>query len=309
MVVYSILTTDCDTQYVRVYSTYNPSDNDPTKNPDEIQIQDAQVMITQEGGGAFSFEALSIDRLDKSRYATPIRAYRAFPFRPERGKRYTLNVSSVSFGTVTATTTVPASGSINPINPQVLENPFYTSFDFGVSVALSSEAKGYLTRIFVDYLYPPGDWTYQPKRFEIPLSRVAISCFWDLFKETYPCPTLRSTPAVPTITYFGRQYRPEERVPFNRIPYMHKIYHLYDREGAGILFRQAVFYLVQFDTRLWNYYAVANIFRDKLSVRTDEPDYTNFKNGIGVFGSMTVDSLVWELPEVIPHPQITGGCF
>lgn len=311
MVVYSVLTTDSDTQYVRVYSSYYPPDNDPTRNQDDTSVQDAQVSITQEGGLTFSFQPYTIERLDKSRYASPIRAYRAFPFRPERGKMYTLNVSSVSSGTLTATTTVPNAGSITPVSIDVLKDPFFTSHDFGVVAGLSAEAKGYLVRIYVDYLYPRGDGTYQPTRFEIPLSRQPISCYWDLFKETYPRPALRSSPATsPVWVPLGqKEYKPEERVPYSRIPYRNKIYHLYDREGAGILFRQALFILVQFDAPLWNYYAVASMYRDRLSVRTDEPDYTNIKDGIGVFGSMTVDSLVWELPEVIPHPEIRGYCF
>ena len=50
MVVYSILMTNTDTQYVRIYSTYNPPDYDPTQNPDEISVNDAQVSVQQEGG-------------------------------------------------------------------------------------------------------------------------------------------------------------------------------------------------------------------------------------------------------------------
>jgi hypothetical protein len=310
MVVYSVLTTDSDTQYVRIYAAYDPTDNDPTRSPDEISVKDAQVSITQEAGSTFMFQPKRITRADKSRYPSDIDAYYACPFRAERGKTYTLTVSSASMGTVTAKTTAPGGGVILPINPAVLGNPFGTSSDFGVSAALSPQAKGYLVRIYIDYLYPLGDGTYEPTRFEIPLSREVISCFWDLYKETYPHPMVRSTPPTPRIVVRGKEYGPEERVPYSRIPYMHKIYHLYDRQGAGILFRQAVFYLVQFDAPLWNYYSVANIFRDKLSVRTDEPDYTNIKNGTGVFGSTTVDSLVWPyMPEVIPHPLITGACF
>jgi hypothetical protein len=308
MVVYSILTTDSDTQYVRVYSTYNPPENDPTRNQDDTSVQDAQVSITQEGGATFSFQAFTIERLDKSRYSSPIWAYRGFRFRPERGKTYTLNVSSTSSGAVTARTTVPNAASILPVNVDVLENPFFTSNDFGLKAGLSAQAKGYLARIYVDYLYPPGGGTYQVKRFEIPLKRDIINCYLDLYKETYPHPTQRSTPAIAPFTIYQREYKPEEQVPYLRIPYMNKIYNLYNREGLGILFKQAVFYIVQFDAALWNYYSVANMYQDKLSVRTDEPDYRNFKTGIGVFGSMTVDSLVWSLPEIISHPQITGKC-
>ncbi|MEK6571100.1 MAG: hypothetical protein AABZ61_07005 [Bacteroidota bacterium] len=75
-------------------------------------------------------------------------------------------------------------------------------------------------------------------------------------------------------------------------------------------FVQAVFYLIQFDEPLWNYHNVANNLGERYSVRTDEPDYTNIKGGFGVFGSATIDSTVWPLPEKIPPPpaQGTAGC-
>ena len=315
MVVYSILTTDSDTQYVRVYSSYNPPDNDPTKNQDETSVQDAQVSITQEGGPTFSFQAKAIARSEKSRYPSDIVVYYSSPFRAERGKTYTLTVSSASMGTVTAKTTVPGEGSITPVNPVALANPCFGGSDFGLSAALSPQAKAYLARIYIDYLYPPGDGTYQPKRFEVPVRRDVISYYWELYEEIYTHPTLRSTPSTsPVWVPLGqKEYKPEERVSYNSSAALcYKVDDLYlsGREGC-VRFRQAVFYLIQFDAPLWNYYSVANMYRDRLSVRTDEPDYTNIKKGIGVFGSMTVDSTLWpHLPVIISYhvPRGTVGC-
>jgi hypothetical protein len=293
MVVYCVLTTDCDTQYVRVYSTYNPPNNDPTKNPDEVSVRDAQINIVEEGGTTFSFQQMAIPRLDTSRYLSGIDAYYAYPFRPKRGNTYTLTVSSASLGTVTAKTTVPGRGSVEPVNSFVLSNPRTSSVDFGLSARLAPEAKGFLGRICVDYLFTLDDRTYTPKRFEIPLGRQVISCFWGLFKETYPRPT--------------RKHIAQEQVPYSRMVYLNKLSYIYDREGAGIRFKHAVFYIIQFDAPLWNYYGLANGFQDRFSVRTDEPDYTNIPNGAGVFGSTTVDSLVWPLPEIIGH--LDPGCY
>jgi hypothetical protein len=306
MVVYSVLTTESDTQYVRVYSTYNPPDNDPTKNPDEISVKDAHVSITEEGGPTFTFQSRTIPRPPTSRYSGDILIYYSYPFRPGRGKTYALTVSSPLMGNATAKTTIPGQGKITPVNVDLLGDPFYTTQDFGVSAGISPEAQGFLVRIYVDYLYPPGNGTYQAKRFEIPLSREVVSCFWGLFAETYPVPQRRSTyPNAVNEIYANPT--PDEKVPYNREAYLHKISYLYDREGLGILFKQAVFYLVQFDDPLWKYYAVANGYRDRFSVRTDEQDYTNIKNGAGVFGSTAVDSLVRQLPEVIPH--LPPGCY
>jgi hypothetical protein len=311
MVVYSVLTTDCDTQYVRVYSAYNPPDTDPTRNPDEISVKDAQVSITQEGGPAFRFKPKTVTRADKSRYPNDVDAYYAYPFRAERGKTYTLTVSSATLGSVTAKTTVPGQGSITPVNPGALANPCFAGSDFGLSVVLSPEARAFLARIYIDYLSPQ-QGTYLPNRFEIPLRRYVISRVRELYVFIYPRPTLRSSPSTSPVTVEGKEFKPEERVSYRSDAFCQKVDDLYltGREGC-VRFRQAVLYLIQFDAPLWNYYSVANIYRDKLSVRTDEPDYTNIKNGIGVFGSMTVDSTLWpHIPVIIPYhvPPGTIGC-
>jgi hypothetical protein len=312
MVVYSILTTDSDTQYVRAYSTYNPPNNDPTKNPDEISVNDAQVSISQEGGGTFSFQQMTIPRAVKSGYASNIVAYYSYPFRVQRGKTYTLSVSSPTMGSVTAKTTVPGQGSMTPVNPSALANPCFSGVDFGLKVALSPEAKGFLARIYIDYLSADVHGTYQPMRLELPIRRDVISLVQHSFKDTYPSPLRRSTPAVGPVTVGQNVYRQEEAVSYRRDAFCQVVDDLYLSGLEGCVhFSQAVFYLVQFDTQLWNYYSVANIFRDSYSVRIDQPDYTNIRNGIGVFGSMTVDSTLWPyLPKIIPYhvPPYTAGC-
>jgi hypothetical protein len=321
MVVYSVLTTNSDSQYVRVYSSYLPPDNDPTKNPDEVSVKDAQVSITDEGGAAFSFHPITLPRPPGGRYSGDITAYAAYPFRAGEGKTYTLTVTSLTFGTVTAKTTVPDGGTVAPINPTALANPCCLPApcpvspppDFGVSALLSPDAKGFLVRIYIDYLRPAPDGAYQPRRIELPMRRDVISGWQGFFKEVYPYPMLRSSSVLVRDWSTGKlTYRTEERVPYNSKAFCQKVDDLYlsGLEGC-VQFEQAVFYLVQFDSPLWNYYKIANAFQDEYSVRTDEPDYTDIKNGVGVFGSMAVDSTVWPyLPRIIPYhvPQGTAGC-
>jgi hypothetical protein len=179
MVVYSVLRTDSDTQYVRVYSTYNPPDNDPTKNPDEISVNDAQVSIEGEGGATINFRLMTIPRPDTSRYLSSIKAYVAYPFRPQEGKRYSLMVSSPTYGVATATTVVPNRGSVSPTNGYALRDPWHTTVqNYGVSAALAPEAKGFLVRFYFDYLSPLPAGGYKPKRLEIPIRVDLLSYFW-----------------------------------------------------------------------------------------------------------------------------------
>jgi len=57
-----------------------------------------------------------------------------------------------------------------------------------------------------------------------------------------------------------------------------------------------VFILAQVDLHLYNYYNVANAFRDPYSTRIDQPDYTNIGGGVGVFESMVHDSAFFTFP-------------
>jgi len=60
--------------------------------------------------------------------------------------------------------------------------------------------------------------------------------------------------------------------------------------------------VIQFDAALYNNYSVENLFRDPYTIRLDEADYTNILGGVGVFGSLAVDSTVRALPEQISRP-------
>lgn len=53
------------------------------------------------------------------------------------------------------------------------------------------------------------------------------------------------------------------------------------------------------DSNLYNYYYTARGFDDPLTVRQDLPDFTNINGGLGVFGSMTADTVGVNLTELI----------
>ncbi|MEX1276339.1 MAG: hypothetical protein WEE20_10425 [Bacteroidota bacterium] len=46
-----------------------------------------------------------------------------------------------------------------------------------------------------------------------------------------------------------------------------------------------------------NYYNVVNGFRDPLSIRTDQPGYSNINGGQGLFAAYAVDSVTYRLPD------------
>ena len=63
-----------------------------------------------------------------------------------------------------------------------------------------------------------------------------------------------------------------------------------------VTFRRVVLRILQCEQNVYNYYNTVNEFRDPVSVRLDEPDYSNVSGGWGMFGAYTLDSLTYTLP-------------
>jgi len=57
----------------------------------------------------------------------------------------------------------------------------------------------------------------------------------------------------------------------------------------------AVVRLLQVDGAIYNYYSISHGFNDPLTMRTEKPNYTNIKNGLGFWGSAAYDSLSFQL--------------
>ena len=72
---------------------------------------------------------------------------------------------------------------------------------------------------------------------------------------------------------------------------------LTDHPHQKITFHRIVARVVQFEQGVHDYYNTVNGFRDPVSIRLDEADYSNIKGGKGVFGAYAIDSLVRDLPD------------
>jgi hypothetical protein len=302
MVVYSILTTESDTQYVRLYSTYNPPSNDAMKNPDEISVTDAVVKVTGTNplydGRIIDFQSFDLKRPDQGRYASDIGAYYAFPFRPIWGATYRLTAVSPTYGNATADLALPTRGLITFVNPFVLENPWNYPVDLTLSIKLSSQVKAFLVRLYIEYdLFHPETRVWIPHRVEVPFKVNVISKTMELFEYTYPSMTPRQTPENSSNLSNVR-----DSYTFLVSAYQNVVYQIVSHADSS-RFKQAVCYLIQFDEQLYRYYEEANRFNDKNSIRLDQPDYTNIQGGIGLFASMGIDSVQYPLPKTICPPR------
>ena len=293
MVVYSVLTTEFDVQYVRVYRNYIPEDNNPQSNILDSPVKDATVTIS-DGITTYAFHDTLVARDDTSRYKEPIFAYVANGFRAKPGSLYTLNVTSPTNGHVTATTRVPTAS--------VLTIPYFYQFDAPynypslipqVSFSLSSYTSAYKIKFYIEYEADTNTGREIFRR-EVPERLLVVSCFFEVYDYVYPKITRRTNPANINLEFRGTQY-------FNYFSYRRSV-ELVNERNLNPSFRKVVFYNTQFDENWYRYYTSARTFQDRFTVRLDEPDFTNLQNGVGLFASMAVDSLTHNLPAVILWP-------
>jgi hypothetical protein len=79
--------------------------------------------------------------------------------------------------------------------------------------------------------------------------------------------------------------------------YRYFLQRLYETYGSTDLrFLRAILTVTVVDRHLYTYYFLVNGFFDPYTVRTDLPDYSNVRGGVGLVGAYAVDSVVVPLP-------------
>ncbi len=280
LVVYGVLTPVNQTHYVRLFSTYDPPEFDPLGNTSSNQISNAVV--------SFSFDTTTlalretvVPRDDLGRYTDSIKAFVASPLPIVKGKTYSLTVTSPVYGTLSATTRVPGTGIVDiDIDSRFsLAAPDQGRADISILVTPSLLTEGHAVRIFVEYELPaanPGTIYTE----EIPLK---ITSYKDCanFEAQYPRVRRRELAGLRDLWRFPLE---NYRRALVRILKTH--------EGVVVDFKRVYVELIQTDEHLYKYYSVVNGFQDQFSIRVDQPNYTNIKGGLGVFGSFVSDTIV-----------------
>lgn len=284
VVVFAILTSLSDTQYVRIYKTYNPPGFNPLDVTTDNAVTGAQVVI-REGATVYPFRDTTIFRADKSRYQTDINAYVAYGFAVQPGKTYTLTIQLPDGKTLGSELTVPPQATMRNDNFLALQNPFLFHDEIDLKSFLSPLTRGFVVHAFVEYeVLTSGVW--QSKREEIPLAiRSQVDC--KTFDPVYP-PLLRRKAGQPELSlYLVSAYTTTLRKIWNSHPRL------------DVRLKQVAFELSQLDKNLYDYYSLANGFRDEFSIRSDEPDYSSIAGGLGIFGALTKQRLVVTIPDTL----------
>lgn len=294
MAVYSILSTKSDTQYVRVYTTYNPSGYDPFENVADTPIRNAIVTIKESntagqfptGTPSFQFRDTTLQREDISRYPSAVIAYIYHPMKIKPGRSYSLSVFSPKYGQATSLITMPSQGSISASAIDIRDPWQSKDGNLSITVGLSPVAKGYQVKFFIDYDVFIKDVGWKGQRVEIPLSILNGTNLTDM-KADYPKLVKRISTGGGTGTIASYPFSVFSKI----IYFLRQTYHQDD-----IRFKQAVLLLLQTESDLYNYASIATGFFDPKSIRLDLPEYTNIKGGVGVFGGFVENSTKYDLP-------------
>lgn len=282
IVVFSILSTDRDLQFVRVEQSYMPDQYDPISYTGDTYLSGTRVSIRL-GSKTWTLRDTLLPRPDTLRYKYPIHAFVA-NFRGSKGSKYYLDVSHPVLGKISSSVTVPWKPTIELAYPSgnMLGSP--TSYsDSGNIVFKFTTVIAFVGRMFVDYeVLDGGEWKLG--RVEIPESYKS-SELHDLAYVNYP--KLTKTPSyIANGTFKNDLYQRVLRdVAFNK-------YRL-----TPIIFDRVVYQVLQVDSCIYRY---INPDEDPNSIRLDERVFLNINGGVGLFGAYSVDSLVFLLPETFP---------
>ena len=276
LVAYSVLTPQSDTQYVRLSLNYDPKGYDPHAPINDGTDTSAKVTVSGLDG-TYSFSDTLIPSTDQSHFAL-VHAFVSRLFRPQASKEYTLTIVSPNYGTVSATSRVPGKGTLSIVDMSKLLYPEqFPNSNVDVDLVLDPGAKGFILR-FVIIPALENDTTFTA---ETEVASTYVQNGSDGWVPVYGT-LYRTTSLHTTISFSDQNYL---RLTDDNLA----------RYGRTVYRKWARFYLIQLDEGLYNYYSVVNGFQDPYSIRTDLPDYTNIRNGLGVFGSYNVDTLSIDL--------------
>ena len=283
LVVYSVLSTDRDIQFVRVYTNYDFSGFDPFQNDSDTPVKGARVVITGPHG-SYTLKDTLLTRADTSRYKSPITAYTG-RFKVEGGQTYLVTVDAPGIGTTSASVLTPSPAqTFNWMyGPQILDDPeIYGAAGYvGAMAKFSQYTKAYAIQLVIEYLVlAAAEW--MEESIEVPLW--ASSNFASV-----------AYPSVYKANGYGVVYYSKDIY----IRTLQRVIKLHP--GSKLIFQRIVIRFLQIDQNWYDYYSTVRKFQDPFSIRLDEPDFTNLIKGYGVFGAFAIDSLQHLYPDEFPY--------
>ena len=254
-----IIRGDSTSQIAILSKTYDVSGFDPNSNNVDPSISGAQVYFKWKGT-IYQLRDSSIARADTSKYKGPVKFYYTNAFTPQAN-------DSIEIIAIPAQGVILSSKTKIPYNVSYGNSPWYIKGD---ETALNFRWSANDLNV---YYLPRLKIIYQ-KRNEIP----ALVHSFEVPIE-YASANGNDVPVYPGFS------------PATGIDYMRTIIDKSllqisngDNKSNYKFFRMDLELLI-FDQFLAGYISTTNGFLDNLSIRLDEPNYTNINGGLGIFGA------------------------
>ena len=254
-----IIRGDSASQIAILSKTYDVSGFDPNTNNIDPSISGAQVYFKWKGN-LYQLRDSSIARKDTSKYKGPIKFYYTRAFTPAHNDSMEISAIPAPGILLTSKTKVPYNVSFGSS----------TWFIKGDEVAIDIRWTAYDLNV---YYLPRMKIIYQ-KRNEIPVVTHSYEVPLD-----YSLVNGIETPVYPGLS-------PAAGIEFVRTNIDKAMLQVSNGDNkSNYRFLRIDLELLIFDQFLAGYISTTNGFLDNLSIRLDEPNYTNISGGLGIFGA------------------------
>jgi hypothetical protein len=254
-----IIRGDSASQIAILGKTYDISGFDPNSNNVDPSISGAQLYLKWKGK-LYQLRDSSLARTDTSRYKGPIKFYYTRAFAPASN-------DSVEIIAIPAPGVLLSSKTKVPYRVLFGNSPWYIKGD---EIALDIR----WTANDLDVFYLPRMKIIYQKRNEIPLVTHSFEVPLD-----YSFTNGVETPVYPGLS-------PAAGIEFVRTNIDKAMLQVSNGDiRSNYKFLRIDLELLIFDQFLAGYISTTNGFLDNLSIRLDEPNYTNINGGLGIFGA------------------------
>ncbi|MCX6169218.1 MAG: hypothetical protein NTX65_07760 [Ignavibacteriales bacterium] len=264
---------DTSFQVATITKSYNVNGFDPLTNSNDPFIKGAKIKLIYEGTGeTFLFRDTTLVRPAGSRYTTPMSYYYIKNFKPAFESPITIEAVLPSGKVLTAKSTTLF------ISRYVIEDKFYNIpiATLGDFINFSWTPVTQFTKNAQIYYVPELVIAYAKIENGVQVElqkKVPLKYIWGDNGEIPIYPSIQSnvTNAIfDTLTI----RRSLEEISTG------------DPNKQNYIIHKAIFRLLIADKNLAFYYAAQKTFLDEFSVRVTQPEFTNVKGGLGIFGTL-----------------------
>lgn len=270
-----VLKADSNYQIATISKSYDVDGYDPNTNKIDPFISGAIIKIFYKDS-VFVLRDTSINRSDNSKYSTPLNFY------------YTKKLRPNNYSLLKIEATLPNGKKLTAQTESFFLNTIYFGKTADTYPPITSD------KITFNWDKITGD-KFESTIYFAPELAIVYSKYetaqWNRYYKKVPIRYTENSPDKPPIY-------PEISVGRNSISFDTLAFGVAMREictnpseRKNYKIEKALFRLLILDKNLAAYYSLQKTFLDEFSVRVNQPDFTNIKGGLGIFGIYAIKQI------------------